>query len=159
MTPEERIFSLMAIAEEQQKLIENGLELQQEAVRYEVERLRAAREELFNSYQSSLNEFTSSARVITQQGYSLFEWKSIIFGGLILLFIGALVLGGIVLYVNHAEDEVRGMQQAVEYLKWEGGEADVRTCTHDGSKYPCVRVMTSWGGYGTYEDYFILDPK
>ncbi len=163
MTPDERIFSLMAIAEEQQKQIDSALSLQKSALDIETRILAQAREDLFESYRSTLNELKRETAAITQQNRRALDWKMLFQTVLVVLLVCTIPIGAFYLYVEHNANQLEQMQQTMKQLKWEGGEAEIRNCKRkegNGYKdYPCVRVMRSWGAYGTTGDLYILDPK
>ncbi|EJE4150266.1 hypothetical protein N5212_004764 [Vibrio parahaemolyticus] len=159
MTPDERIFSLMAIAEEQQKQIDSALVLQKSVLDIETNLLAKAREDLFESYRSTLNELKRETAAITQQNRRELDWKMLFQTVVVILLVCTIPIGGFFLYVEHSASRLEQMQQTMKKLKWDGGEADMGVCPHDGKNYPCVRVMKSWGQFGKAADYFILDPK
>ncbi len=159
MSPDERIFSLMAIAEEQQKQIDRALELQKSALDIETRILAQAREELFESYRSTVNELKRETAAITKQNRRALDWKMLFQTVLVVLLVCTIPMGAFYLYVDHNATRLEQMQQTMNDLKWDGGEADLKVCEHDGKDYPCVRIMKSWGQFGEYGDYRILDPK
>lgn len=159
MSPDERIFSLMAVAEEHQKQIDSALALQKSALDIETRILAQAREELFESYRSTVNELKRETAAITKQNRRALDWKMLFQTVLVVLLVCTIPFGAFYLYVEHNASRLERMQQTMKQLKWGGGEADMGVCAHDGKDYPCVRVMKSWGPFGKAEDYFILDPK
>ncbi|MBY4650576.1 hypothetical protein K6L10_00095 [Vibrio parahaemolyticus] len=159
MSPDERIFSLMAIAEEQQKQIDRALELQKSALDIETRILAQAREDLFESYRSTINELKRETAEVTKQNRRALDWKMLFQTFVAVVLVCSIPIVAFYLYVDHSVDRVKSMQRTVSELKWDGGEADLKICEHDGKDYPCVRIMKSWGNFGEYGDYRILDPK
>ncbi|WP_299011843.1 hypothetical protein [uncultured Shewanella sp.] len=153
MNAEEKIYSLMTIAEDQQTLTSQFIALQKQ----EVQQLEKEREALVSAHRDVLQN-------IQKQLASKVHWSWIGITFLVCFFISAVFVifgyGYSQLLIKDINQYQRQSKIAeANYNALKDKNADLMTCNHNGKSYPCVRVMTSYGSYGEHKDIFILDPK
>ena len=146
MNTEQKIFSLMAVAQDQQKLTAEFIELQQK----ELDALRKERKETASAHARALKNIESDLSHRFHMGW-------IMTSTVICLIVAAIICGSSLLYVQYITRGLASSEAA--YDKMKGYNAELSTCEYKKKSYPCIRVMASWGGYGDDEDYFIIDPK
>lgn len=158
MRAEDQLFSLMAIAEEQQRLITHYIE-QQEASTQTMERAqRVFLQEQQGKQQEVQREFERNIFDLNQKLSRQVGWSRIFLTLFLTLFLAGTITAGMTLYWRGLTEDIQEVRATMSKLK--GYNADLRTCTTKaGEDFPCVRVMRSWGGFGDHKDYFILDPK
>ncbi|PLS40618.1 hypothetical protein [Carnobacterium maltaromaticum] len=158
MRSDEQIFSLMAIAEEQQRLITRYIE-QQEASTQAMERSqRVFLQELQGKQQEVQREFDRNLFDLNQKLSSRIGWSSLFLTMIVTLFFAGTIAAGFAVYLREVQGELKDTRAVLRKL--EGYNADLKICTTEAKEdFPCVRVMRSWGGFGEHKDYFILDPK
>jgi cell division protein FtsL len=154
MNTEEKLFSLMGLADEQSKVNQallqefaRTLKLSNDADRAE---LKKEREQIIQTYRRMVSRI---------EALQSMRWKWIVTTFFACFCLVAVSLGGVYFYTEMLSDDITRMRLTISQLKSEAGEAEVYTCKRDNIDYPCVRVMKSWGGYGTVGDLFIIDPK
>ncbi|MCP4802899.1 MAG: hypothetical protein GY891_08575 [Bacteroidetes bacterium] len=136
----------MAVAQDQQKLTAEFIELQQK----ELDALRKERKETALAHARALKNIESDLSHRFHMGWIM---TSIV----ICLTVAAIICGSSLLYVQYITRGLASSEAA--YDKMKGYNAELSTCEYKKKSYPCIRVMASWGGYGDDEDYFIIDPK
>ena len=146
MNTEQKIFSLMAVAQDQQKLTAEFIELQKQ----ELEDLRKEREETALAHARTLKKIESK-----WYSRSYFCW--FVMSTVVCFLVGLIIALGSLVYVRHITDGLAESQAA--YDKMKGYNAELSTCEYKKKSYPCIRVMASWKGYGDERDFFIIDPK
>lgn len=146
MSTDEKIYGLMAIAEEQQLLTAELIDLQKE----EIDDLKHERKLIRDAHKNALEDVQRRFAKNVHKG-----WIGATF--LCCLFSSAVVLSGTYFYMQQLTKDLNEYQANYDELK--AKNADIRTCTRNGKDYPCVRVMKSYGSYGKSGDIFILDPK
>lgn len=146
MNTEEKIFALMAAAEEQQKLTTRLIELQRKEAKEHIEALKKERAEMNERYKQEMHYCASK---VGKEADYWFMAKTAI----ACISIGLIVLIGMWFYGEHLTKKV--IEADAAYSQLEKYNADISTCSGE----PCVRVMVSKGAYGNSRDYFILDPK
>jgi len=147
---DEKIYSLMAVAQDQQKLT---LEFINEQKR-EIEALKNERAEISSQHQKNMAEIKKIAR----NRISLM-W---VFTTSIGCAVCAALIGySATFYLKSTLMDIAEAKSAYEDLR--GFDADIKFCTREGVEYPCVRVMTKWGAYqdegSNVSDLYILDRK
>lgn len=157
MKAEEQLFSLMAIAEEQQRLITQSIEEQTRSTKALVQQQQVFLETLQAKQSEVQSTFERNVADLNQQLSRQVGWSRIFLTSLLSLLLSGVVIGGLFVYLQDMQNEIQASRSALSQL--EGYNADLSVCTRDGEELPCVRVMRSWGGYGEDADYFILDPK
>jgi hypothetical protein len=146
MNTEEKIFSLMAAAEEQQKLTTRLIELQRKEAAEHLGALNRECVKISHAYEKHA-EYCSSQ--LKREADYWFIAKTAI--GCFLMILIMLVGAGF--YARSLSSEIVESRAALKEL--EGYSADLSTC----SGKPCIRVMKSLGGYGENGDIYIIDPK
>ena len=158
MRPDEQLFSLMAIAEEQQRLITRYIEQQEASTQAMAQSQRIFLQEMQEKQQEVQREFDRNLFDLNQKLSRQVGWSRIFLTVILTLFLAGTITTGITIYWRGLTEDIQEARATISKL--EGYNADIANCTtKDGKKLPCVRVMRSWGGYGEHKDYFILDPK
>jgi hypothetical protein len=133
MNQEQQIYALMAIAEEQQRLITSHLEQQERSTNRLIQ--------LEQQYMDKSQRIGTTRILIT----TVFCFA-----------MAFLACFGAYIYLDAMKIEI--YESRVIQRELAAKKADVSTCEKDGKSHPCIRVMTSWGAYGDHKDYFIIDP-
>lgn len=153
MNDEEKIYSLMSVAQDQQKLTTELIDIQRE----EIAQLKKERERTNTSHINYLSRLDKSFKEKLDEVESKFEQKLnytyFVVTMISCLAMALIVLVGISFYGKYLTNKV--IEADAAYTQLEKYNADFSTCSGE----PCVRVMVSKGGYGNSGDYFILDPK
>tara|TARA_Y100000588_G_C14241172_1_gene919450 strand:+ start:972 stop:1445 length:474 start_codon:yes stop_codon:yes gene_type:complete len=157
MKAEEQIFSLMAIAEEQQRLVTKSIEHQERSMQILLNQQQNYVKELQSKQLEVQKEFERQVNDLNRKLSDRIGWSKILLTFVSLLALVGLIVGGATLYLRNMQSELSEAQASLRDLG--RYNADLSACTHEGERYPCVRVMRTWGSYGEDSDYFILDPK
>ena len=157
MKPDEQLFSLMAVAEEQQRLVTLHIEQQEEATRKINEIQRQFIQDAQDCQGEVQRNFESNLSALSDKLSNKVGWSQIFLTSLICLLLSVMTVTGLLLYLKGTIADIQEARAIKSKL--EGYRADLTTCERkDGSQHPCVRVMASWGGHGEFHDYFIIDP-
>lgn len=141
MNQEQKIYALMACAEDHQKIIDESIQEFKTANQQELAQLAAKQKQLHDEHRIVMKDLRHLAEKASENNFKRLGWMWFRF-------------------VNHKSDEIIKMNYTIEKLSKKGGEAEILSCRRDNGKvYPCVRVMTKWGGYGNNRDLYIIDPK
>lgn len=150
MNVDERIYSLMAVAQDQQKLT---LEFINEQKR-EILALKNERAAISAQHQKNMAEIEKIARKRISMSWMFATTLGCGACALLIAFSANFYLKGTLRDIKKAE---------VGYEALRGYDADITFCIRKGIKYPCVRVMTKWGGFqdegSNISDLYILDRK
>lgn len=157
MKPEEQIYALMGIAEEQQRLITRHLEQQEISTAHllkleqqYIQDMQVQREIAQREFEQQLEEMSERLSDRVGTGWILVTT--------IFCFTMAFVVGfGAYVYLDSIKTDIVEARAVMADLKVK--KADLSRCKKDGKYYPCIRVMKSWGSYGKYSDYYIIDEK
>ena len=136
----------MAIADEQQRLATQFIELQKK----ELDELKKERALITQTHEATLQR-------LEQELKQRIGWSWVFSTLIASLLVAGIVLIGAHIYGKHLKEKTFEAQDSYSLL--EGYNADFKRCPHDGKTYPCLRVMSSWGAYGEDRDYYIIDPK
>ena len=160
MNQEDKIYALMACAEEHQKLIDESIEEFKNANKYELSRLAEEQNKLHVEHRNVMKDLHDLAEKTGRHNFKRLGYMWFLQTLLASLLVVGLSLGGILWFIDYRSDDITEMNQTIKKLTKEGGEAEILLCNRsDGKSYPCVRVMKSWGGFGDDGDIFIIDPK
>jgi hypothetical protein len=160
MNQEQKIYALMACAEDHQKIIDESIQEFKTANQQELVQLAAKQKQLHDEHRIVMKDLRRLAEKASENNFQRLGWMWFIQTLLASLLVVSLSVGGVIWFVNHKSDEIIKMNYTVEKLSKKGGEAEIHSCRRDNGKvYPCVRVMTKWGGYGNNRDLYIIDPK
>ena len=150
MNVDEKIYSLMMVAEEQQKLTLGFIDEQKS----EILALKKEREAILELHQNNM----AAIEKMSRKRISL-TWMFVTAAGSACLAL--LIALSASYYLKDTLSDIAKAKAGYERLR--GFDADMVTCLRDGTEYPCVRVMTSWGGYSdgksNVSDLYILDVK
>ena len=150
MNVDDRIYNLMAVAQDQQNLTVEFINEQKR----EILALKNERAEILALHQKNMAEIEKIAR------------KRISLSWMFATTLGCAACAALVgfsasFYLKGTLEDIETAKAGYESLR--GYDADITTCTRKGIDYPCVRVMTKWGGYknkgSNIADLYILDRK
>lgn len=156
MKPDEQLFSLMAVAEEQQRLVTRQIERQDASILEFDQVQKQLIRDLKDSHTKAQREFESNLCDLNDKLSHKVRWSQILLTLVFCLFLSVAISVGMNVYLNEVTQDIHEARAIREQL--ENYQADLSTCTRNGKDYVCVRVMKSWGAYGDDGDYFILDP-
>ena len=148
MNVDEKIYSLMMVAEEQQKLTLGFIDEQKS----EILALKKEREAILELHQNNMVAIEKMSRKRISLTWMFVTAAGSVCISLLIAFSASYYLKDILSDLSEAE---------AGYERLRGFDADMATCLRDGTEYPCVRVMKSWGGYSdgksNVADLYILD--
>lgn len=148
MNVDEKIYSLMMVAEEQQKLTLEFVDEQKS----EIFALKKEREAILELHQNNM----AAIEKMSRKRISL-TWMFVTAAGSVC--ISLLIALSASYYLKGTLSDLAEAEAGYERLR--GFDADISKCVRNGTKYPCVRVMTSWGAYddgkSNVADLYILD--
>ncbi len=157
MNNDDRIMSLLTIAEDQLLLndqrmeaAEKRLQMQDQAFDRYLQKMAEQYNALHEKYEANLQQ--QSARLA-----QLLDRKMWLVAVGAPLLCGALIVWAYGTYLQSVRDELRSAEYALKDL--EAFHADLSRCDWAGKEYPCIRVRTDWQGYGPDRNYLIIDPK
>lgn len=141
-----KLYALMSVADDQQKLATQFIDLQKE----ELKLLKEERASINATHEQVLKKLEDKLGARIHFGWLLSTISACIFCALI-------IVGSTFLYLGSITSELTETQNALSELS--GLNAEILTCEKDDKSYPCIRVMRTWGGYGKNSDLYIIDPK
>ena len=166
MTPDEKkLYALMAVAEQQQTLVNQAVkELQITEERIQKVIAGQTHSTVSKSLNTGLKEGTaeliSTAKALGRLKNSIesasdqLSWKllTLILGIFMILMLGIIWLFSV--YIKPLENI-----STIESLRQDGIQLDIRSCTVGEESKTCVRVMKEQCIYGKNKDFCIIDPK
>ena len=158
MNQENKIYALMACAEEHQKLIDDSIREFKKANQAELCRLSAEQNKLHSEHRKVMNDLYELAKNTSNTNFKKLGLMWFYQTFLVSLCVVIIFAGGVLFFIDHQSDTIVEMNRTIQKLSQKGGEAEILSCPRDGKSYPCVRVMKSWGSYDG-GDVFIIDPK
>ncbi len=160
MNQEEKIYALMACAEDHQKLIDESIQEFKNANKYELGRLALEQQKRHSEHRMLMNDMLKVAKDTGSYNFRRLGLMWFFQTLLASVLVVVLSVGGVLWFMDHQADEIVQMNQRIKELSQKGGDADVQRCRRDNGKvHPCVRVMTKWGGFGEDSDMYIIAPK
>ena len=166
MTPDEKkLYALMAVAEQQQNLVNQAvkeLQITEERIQKVIagQTHSTVSKSLNTGLQEGTAELIKTAKALGRLNNSIesasdqFSWKLIV----IVLGIFAILMLGIIwlfsVYIKPLENISK-----IESLRQDGIQLDIRSCYVEGESKTCVRVMKEQCGYGNDKDFCVIDPK
>lgn len=166
MTPDEKkLYALMAVAEQQQNLVNQAVkELQITEERIQ----KVIAEQTHSTVSKSLNtglqegtaELIKTAKALGRLNNSIesasdqFSWKLI---AIVLGIFAILMLAMTWLFSVYIKP--LGNIPQIESLRQQGIQFDIGSCKVNGESKTCVRVMKEQCGYGNDKDFCVIDPK
>lgn len=166
MTPDEKkLYALMAVAEQQQNLVNQAVkELQ--ITKEDIQRAIAGQthhtvsKAVNEGLQDGTAELVKTAKALGRLKNSIesasyeFSWKIIT----MILGIFAILMLGIIWLFSVYIKPLENIPQ-IESLRQQGIQFDIGSCTVGEESKPCVRVMKKQCGYGKNGDFCVIDPK
>ena len=157
MENEDKIMSLLTIAEDQQAAVKQQIEASQQREKEQYQafttmfhRMVDEHNELHARYQRNLEKQSSRfSQLLDKKAWFVSIAAPVVCG----LFIVAAFL----LYLQSVRDELSSAEYALKDLK--AFHADLSRCDWADKSYPCIRVRTDWQSYGPDRNYLIIDPK
>lgn len=150
MDTEQQLMGMMVIAEEQQHAIDQLIQTARDEQATLAETSR-------DTQQQTVTLVRDAMQRLEQENEQLFHWHSIAVHIAIVACSALIIFGMLFLYTDYQTNKLAQIRQAINRL--EAVNADISRCEYHGKQYPCVKVMRSWGAYGTGKDVFILDTK
>ena len=166
MTPDEKkLYALMAVAEQQQNLVNQAVkELQ--ITKEDIQRAIAGQthstvsKSLNTGLQEGTSELIKTAKALGRLNNSIesasdqFSWKLI---AIVLGIFAILMLAMTWLFSVYIKP--LGNIPQIESLRQQGIQFDIGSCKVNGESKTCVRVMKEQCGYGNDKDFCVIDPK
>jgi len=166
MTPDEKkLYALMAVAEQQQTLVNQAvkeLQITEERIQQAIAKQthHTVSKSLNTGLQEGTAELISSAKALGRLKNSIesasdqLSWKllTLVLGIFMILMIGIIWLFSV--YIKPLENI-----STIESLRQDGIQLDIRSCTVGEESKTCVRVMKEQCIYGKNKDFCIIDPK
>src|SRR5690606_5556110 len=166
MTPDEKkLYALMAVAEQQQNLVNQAvkeLQITEERIQKVIagQTHSTVSKSLTTDLQEETLELIRNAKALGRLNNSIesasdqFSWKliTIVLGIFAILMLGIIWLFSV--YIKPLENISK-----IESLRQDGIQLDIRSCNVEGESKTCVRVMKEQCNYGKYGDLCVIDPK
>jgi ATP-dependent Zn protease len=166
MTPDEKkLYALMAVAEQQQNLVNQAvkeLQITEERIQKVIagQTHNTVSKSLNTGLQEGTAELIKTAKALGRLNNSIesasdqFSWKLI---AIVLGIFAILMLAMTWLFVVYIKP--LGNIPQIESLRQQGIQFDIGSCKVDGESKTCVRVMKEQCGYGKNGDFCVIDPK
>ena len=166
MTPDEKkLYALMAVAEQQQNLVNQAvkeLQITEERIQKVIagQTHHTVSKAVNEGLQDGTVELIKTAKALGRLKNSIesasneFSWKliTIVLGIFAILMLGMIWLFSV--YIKPLENISK-----IESLREDGIQLDIRSCNVKGESKTCVRVMKEQCNYGKYGDLCVIDPK
>ena len=166
MTPDEKkLYALMAVAEQQQNLVNQAvkeLQITEERIQKVIagQTHHTVSKAVNEGLQDGTAELIKTAKALGRLKNSIesasneFSWKliTIVLGIFAILMLGMIWLFSV--YIKPLENISK-----IESLREDGIQLDIRSCNVKGESKTCVRVMKEQCNYGKYGDLCVIDPK
>lgn len=166
MTPDEKkLYALMAVAEQQQNLVNQAVKELQITVE-PIQKVIAGQthstvsKSLNTGLQEGTAELIKTAKALGRLNNSIesasdqFSWKLI---AIVLGIFAILMLAMTWLFSVYIKP--LGNIPQIESLRQQGIQFDIGSCKVNGESKTCVRVMKEQCGYGNDKDFCVIDPK
>ena len=166
MPPDEKkLFALMAVAEQQQNLVNQAvkeLQITEERIQKVIagQTHHTVSKSLNTGLQEGTAELIKTAKALGRLNNSIelasdqFSWKLI---AIVLGIFAILMLAMTWLFSVYIKP--LGNIPQIESLRQQGIQFDIGSCKVNGESKTCVRVMKEQCGYGNDKDFCVIDPK
>ena len=166
MTPDEKkLYALMAVAEQQQNLVNQAvkeLQITEERIQKVIagQTHHTVSKSLNTGLQEGTAELIKTAKALGRLNNSIesasdqFSWKLI---AIVLGIFAILMLAMTWLFSVYIKP--LGNIPQIESLRQQGIQFDIGSCKVNGESKTCVRVMKEQCGYGNDKDFCVIDPK
>ena len=166
MTPDEKkLYALMAVAEQQQNLVNKAvkeLQITEERIQKVIagQTHSTVSKSLNTGLQEGTAELIKTAKALGRLNNSIesasdqFSWKLI---AIVLGIFAILMLAMTWLFSVYIKP--LGNIPQIESLRQQGIQFDIGSCKVNGESKTCVRVMKEQCGYGNDKDFCVIDPK
>ena len=166
MTPDEKkLYALMAVAEQQQNLVNQAvkeLQITEERIQKVIagQTHHTVSKSLNTGLQEGTAELIKTAKALGRLNNSIelasdqFSWKliAIVLGIFAILMLAMTWLFSV--YIKPLENI-----SEIESLRQDGIQLDIRSCTVGEESKPCVRIMKDQCNYSKNNDLCVIDPK
>ena len=166
MTPEEKkLYALMAVAEQQQNLVNQAvkeLQITEERIQKVIagQTHSTVSKSLKTGLQEGTAELIKTAKALGSLKNSIesasyeFSWKiiTIVLGIFAILMLGIIWLFAV--YIKPLENISK-----IESLRADGIQLDIQSCRVGEESKPCVRIMKDQFNYSKNNDLCVIDPK
>ena len=164
-TDEKKLYALMAVAEQQQNLVNQAvkeLQITEERIQkvIAVQTHSTVSKSLNTGLQEGTAELIKTAKALGRLNNSIesasdqFSWKLI---AIVLGIFAILMLAMTWLFSVYIKP--LGNIPQIESLRQQGIQFDIGSCKVNGESKTCVRVMKEQCGYGNDKDFCVIDPK
>ena len=166
MTPDEKkLYALMAVAEQQQTLVNQAvkqLQITEELIQKVIagQTHHTVSKSINTGLQEGTAELIKTAKALGRLNNSIelasdqFSWKLI---AIVLGIFAILMLAMTWLFSVYIKP--LGNIPQIESLRQQGIQFDIGSCKVNGESKTCVRVMKEQCGYGNDKDFCVIDPK
>ena len=166
MIPDEKkLYALMAVAEQQQNLVNQAvkeLQITEERIQKVIagQTHSTVSKSLNTGLQEGTAELIKTAKALGRLKNSIesasdqFSWKLI---AIVLGIFAILMLAMTWLFSVYIKP--LGNIPQIESLRQQGIQFDIGSCKVNGESKTCVRVMKEQCGYGNDKDFCVIDPK
>ena len=166
MTPDEKkLYALMAVAEQQQNLVNQAvkeLQITEERIQKVIagQTHSTVSKSLNTGLQEGTAELIKTAKALGRLNNSIesasdqFSWKiiTIVLGIFAILMLGIIWLFSV--YIKPLENISK-----IESLREDGIQLDIQSCKVGEETKPCVRIMKDQCNYSKNNDLCVIDPK
>ena len=156
MNQEQQIYALMVIAEEQQRLITSRLEQQERSTNRLIQLEQQYMDKMQERQEQVQKQFEKQLVEMNRQLSQRIGTTKVFITAVFCFSMAFLACFGAYAYLDATKVDINASRAIQRELA--AKKADVSRCEKDGQYHPCIRVMTSWGGYGDHKDYYIIDP-
>lgn len=146
MTTDEKLYALMAVAEDQQKMATQLIQLQRQEFKEQMAALKNEREQINASYEKKMRFCVSK---LERDANYWFVIKTT----LICMSVVLIMVAGMWFYSKHLGNEI--LELEAQKSQMEKYNAVFGTCENQ----PCIRVKPSEGAFGDSENFYVIDPK
>ena len=164
-TDEKKLYALMAVAEQQQNLVNQAvkeLQITEERIQKVIagQTHHTVSKSLNTGLQEGTAELIKTAKALGRLNNSIelasdqFSWKLI---AIVLGIFAILMLAMTWLFSVYIKP--LGNIPQIESLRQQGIQFDIGSCKVNGESKTCVRVMKEQCGYGNDKDFCVIDPK
>ena len=164
-TDEKKLYALMAVAEQQQNLVNQAvkeLQITEERIQKVIagQTHSTVSKSLNTGLQEGTAELIKTAKALGRLNNSIesasdqFSWKLI---AIVLGIFAILMLAMTWLFSVYIKP--LGNIPQIESLRQQGIQFDIGSCKVNGESKTCVRVMKEQCGYGNDKDFCVIDPK
>ena len=156
MDSEEKIMSLLAMAEDQQGTVTQLIEASRQREQEQYQTVAALITSIADKHEALHGQYEASLRQQSTRLADRLDWTTLWLSSGVTFIVCTIIILAAYLYLGHIVTKTNVAETRYEELK--RYDIKISSCTHEGEKYPCLRVRKSWGGYGD-GTIFIIDTE